>query len=117
MSTGTSATNPPPNPPSLISRIFSSLQRAWAISNATNVGRVSFWIITSIIVGVVTITIPNFSVGIWSLAALASGALLGFLFGVPRVQQSVDDGADAPRYRLTVNTNLEQISDWLILQR
>ncbi len=40
-------------------------------------------------------------------AAGASGALLGFLFGVPRALQG-DEGKAGP-----VNTNLEQISDWL----
>jgi hypothetical protein len=41
-------------------------------------------------------------------AALLSGAGLGFLFGLPR---TIDRrGANA---RLTTNTNLDQISDWL----
>lgn len=63
---------------------------------------------------------------LWALAALASGGLIGFLFGIPRVLQ--DSGAGAvvqaandptkpapavPAYRMQVNTNLEQISDWL----
>lgn len=42
--------------------------------------------------------------GMFALAAMASGALLGFLFGIPRGLQ----GGPA-----AVNTNLEQISDWL----
>ena len=50
------------------------------------------------------------------LLALASGSiggLIGFLFGVPRTLQgnTTDDTAEA--YRQKVNTNLEQISDWL----
>jgi hypothetical protein len=53
-------------------------------------------------------------------AALVAGALLGFLFGVPRtlagdVQPPTDtddvNAALTPGY--SVNTNLEQISDWL----
>lgn len=51
-------------------------------------------------------------------AAFAAGALVGFLFGIPRmVAQSadahpaVDDGT--PKLLYAPNTNLEQISDWL----
>jgi hypothetical protein len=48
---------------------------------------------------------------LWSVASLASGTLIGFLFGVPKVLQ---DQLPAPGgYRQVVNTNLEQISDWL----
>jgi hypothetical protein len=46
--------------------------------------------------------------GLAALAALVSGGLLGFLFGIPRSQH---DSPSAGRY--AVNTNLEQISDWL----
>lgn len=54
-----------------------------------------------------------------ALASLVIGALLGFLFGIPR---SLQDGDPAPsarssgasvRLRYGSNTNLEQISDWL----
>jgi hypothetical protein len=52
-------------------------------------------------------------------SALMVGALLGFLFGIPRTLQGerppdvleANGGGTAPEYR--VNTNLEQISDWL----
>lgn len=56
---------------------------------------------------------------VWALAALACGAALGFLFGIPRVlQEGVNGSANAgnggkPGYRQQVNTNLEQISDWI----
>lgn len=57
-------------------------------------------------------TIGGFAAIAWSLAALSSGCLTGFLFGIPRVfQQDPDD--DEAEYRQAVNTNLEQISDWL----
>jgi hypothetical protein len=45
-------------------------------------------------------------------AASATGALLGFLFGIPRARQ-VEDAGDASRSTYGPNTNLEQISDWL----
>lgn len=56
---------------------------------------------------------------VWALAALACGAAMGFLFGIPRVlQEGGAGGANAgnggkPGYRQQVNTNLEQISDWI----
>jgi hypothetical protein len=59
---------------------------------------------------------------LWSLAALAVGSMIGFLFGVPRVLQvdardpaasKKSESARDASYRIEVNTNLEQISDWL----
>jgi hypothetical protein len=63
---------------------------------------------------------------LWALGCLAVGALAGFVFGIPRVQQDVpvdqpgSGAAQAPvtpitrrKYKLLANTNLEQISDWL----
>ncbi len=76
---------------------------------------------------------------LWSLACLASGGIVGFLFGIPRVLQdnpavavgnnngvANNNSNDANNgnnnetnktlplsYRIMVNTNLEQISDWL----
>lgn len=49
------------------------------------------------------------------IAAFVAGALLGFLFGIPRSAQAADPlGGERPlRGGYTVNTNLEQISDWL----
>jgi hypothetical protein len=47
-------------------------------------------------------------------AAFAAGALVGFLFGIPRFlaeQGAASQKADGPAY--APNTNLEQISDWL----
>jgi tetratricopeptide (TPR) repeat protein len=56
---------------------------------------------------------------LWGLACLGVGSLIGFLFGIPRVLQgsgatSADEAQPAANHaRLGVNTNLEQISDWL----
>lgn len=60
-----------------------------------------------------------------ALGFLSVGVLMGFLFGIPKVFQGQGEGA-APEangskpleergtsYRMQVNTNLEQISDWL----
>jgi hypothetical protein len=44
-----------------------------------------------------------------SVTAAMSGALLGFLFGIPRTVP----GSETSRLPYTGNTNLEQVSDWL----
>jgi hypothetical protein len=54
----------------------------------------------------------------WCLCCLAIGAAIGFLFGIPKVLQRdgkamMDFEAGAKAYRQRVNTNLEDISDWL----
>jgi hypothetical protein len=55
----------------------------------------------------------------WALAYFAAGFFGGFLFGIPRVLQdnapvpeATNASTDQP-YAQRVNTNLEQISDWL----
>src|SRR5579864_2469151 len=53
----------------------------------------------------------------WCLSCLSIGAAVGFLFGIPKVLQG--DGkilsGTAAAYRQRVNTNLEEISDWLTI--
>lgn len=60
--------------------------------------------------------LEKFSVGLLTAAAsFAAGALLGFLFGIPRylaTQSATPATASAPT-NYSPNTNLEQISDWL----
>lgn len=64
---------------------------------------------------------PSFIAGsewfalVWAVACLATGFLTGFLFGIPKVTQPAQDGKESKEqaYRQSVNTNLEQISDWL----
>jgi hypothetical protein len=54
-----------------------------------------------------------FSVGsIVFAAAFGIGAVVGFLFGIPRRLQQ-DAAASPVGQSLAVNTNLEQVSDWL----
>ncbi|NUT49611.1 MAG: hypothetical protein HOV94_20225 [Saccharothrix sp.] len=45
-------------------------------------------------------------------AAMACGALIGFMFGIPRILEDRSQRGDVPTV-LRPNTNLEQISDWL----
>jgi MFS family permease len=52
----------------------------------------------------------------WSLGYFSVGFVVGFLFGIPRVLQSEGNrktAAEGGGYEQRVNTNLEQISDWL----
>ena len=53
---------------------------------------------------------------IWAFACFSSGTFVGFLFGVPKIQQSEDNKAGVESrgsYQQRVNTNLTEISDWL----
>jgi hypothetical protein len=49
----------------------------------------------------------------WALAYFAILFLVGFLFGIPRVLQGDAAAGEKKTYEQRVNTNLEQISDWL----
>jgi CheY-like chemotaxis protein len=98
--------------------------------------RVTAWFLsTFLLVGILVVSIQNAGAKmpsvLWALAWLAVGDVIGFLFGIPRVLQQADvkpavsPQSDATRaatsptddqaasYRQQVNTNLEQISDWL----
>jgi hypothetical protein len=51
-----------------------------------------------------------------ALAAMAAGGFLGFLFAIPRAQpadQGLAGEAKEAEGKLVINTNLEQVSDWL----
>jgi len=51
---------------------------------------------------------------ILSLAALLGGAVLGFLFGIPRLNRNYDPREEDDRStKYNPNTNLEDVSDWL----
>jgi uncharacterized membrane protein len=45
---------------------------------------------------------------LWAMMCIATGAFMGFLFGVPRVNPAATEKAD-----LLPNTNIETVSDWL----
>ena len=44
---------------------------------------------------------------LWAMGCIAAGALIGFLFGVPRANPAADTG------QFLHNTNVEAVSDWL----
>ena len=94
--------------------------------------RITIWFLTlAIATGFSFVLIQGIAIRsmatLWALAVLAAGALIGFLFGIPRVLQTSDPVSairetneneatgtlNRPIYRMQVNTNLEQISDWL----
>lgn len=70
---------------------------------------------------IIVLTLPIDKTGIalaagclFGLAALVSGGLLGFVFGIPRTNTSESPSPPGGQVRLVrQNTNLEQISDWL----
>ena len=93
---------------------------------------VSYYLLVFLVVGVAMVTLQEwngnpFTALLWALGCFTVGAVIGFLFGIPRVLQQ--DGVPAPNpppggdpgsqagalnnYSMRVNTNLEQISDWL----
>jgi hypothetical protein len=69
--------------------------------------------LTANVAGFVAVSAGPWQVGLpylWAMGCLASGALVGFIFGVPRWIQPA--GA-VERARYEPNTNIEQLSDWL----
>ncbi len=68
----------------------------------------------------------GYTVVSWALACFVAGGLLGFLFGIPRVlQKDLQSEGVRPKtdprvdvlsrstYRMLINTNLDDVSDWL----
>jgi hypothetical protein len=102
--------------PDDLSGLFSRIPEALAFS--------WFWIIPCIcvfgvfIILIYAIQLPSgvrwgaFGVGVVAgSSAFLLGGLVGFLFGIPRTVQGSTPSADITQY--VVNTNLEQVSDWL----
>ena len=100
----------------------------WKVS--TDVSMVSYYLLVFFVAGNALVYVQErpgkpFTALLWALACFAVGATIGFLFGIPRVLQHDAAAAPAPNagaapgatsalnYSLKVNTNLEQISDWL----
>ena len=115
----------------------------------TQLGRLHLWVFLVAFVGSVLFLVLQYwyvegytfqkltTTLMWALACLVSGVGVGFLFGIPRVNQpgrrraavTTDPGAAGPSqaarpvtvvaetdqrgYSQTVNANLEEISDWL----
>lgn len=50
---------------------------------------------------------------LWAMGSLATGALVGFVFGVPRWIAARGKAATGERTRYEPNTNIEKLSDWL----
>jgi hypothetical protein len=70
-------------------------------------------IIVAVVIGLVVVTIHGNPIGglLWSGACLFAGTLIGFLFGIPKTVS--DPRATNIEIQQKVNTNLEDISDWM----
>lgn len=92
--------------------------------------RLSKAIFGAVVIGLFTVALydwlhkfEGFPVAIlWAFACIACGGVIGFLFGVPRVVPIESDksvvvneagNSNQNSHRLSINTNIEQISDWL----
>jgi tetratricopeptide (TPR) repeat protein len=85
---------------------------AWAVGLGSIVARyVVLLVLGKLHLGVLGVTGLAFVSVLWAMAWLAGGFLFGFLFGIPKVQQK--DTPNPSSSHLKVNTNLEDISDWL----
>ena len=85
----------------------------------------AIWIITGISVGLIFVVsfsfleqLNYFLLLLWSCAYLVMGALVGFIFSVPKIvseptQQPLGVTTENRSNRIEENTNLTQISDWL----
>lgn len=94
-------------------QFFQSLKNIWL--KQSSITAVSFWILGAVSFGLIFAAF-HWQVVVFSLAALACGGLMGFLFGIPRVTQRASgelEDASIGEYRQSVNTNLTEISDWL----
>jgi hypothetical protein len=92
-------------------------------------GKKALWTIVAALVTGLFVVVVLFRHGmlavLWAAACVALGGLVGFLFGIPKVLQGTAPPPQAPTkegdpppppdagYRLLLNTNLEQLSDWL----
>jgi len=91
----------------------------------SDASRMGVWMVSLIFAGLFFCGIVAFSelgksvfgtLALIGMATLTGGFFLGFLFGIPRVLQEADHTqkqTGPARYQQRVNTNLEQISDWL----
>jgi hypothetical protein len=60
------------------------------------------------------LTAPLNFAAVVSVGAMAGAGAFGFLFGVPKTREdNTEDSEETRHARYRVNTNLEQISDWL----
>ena len=71
-------------------------------------------VVTFVLIALTIVCWPQFAKGLlWAFACLAVGFVLGFLFGIPKVVQRESARTTGDGYHQRVNTNLEEISDWV----
>jgi hypothetical protein len=69
----------------------------------------------AIVIGLTIVALHGNPIGglLWSGACLFAGGLVGFLFGIPKTSQDPRSGSGTVEIQQKVNTNLEDISDWM----
>ena len=67
----------------------------------------------AIVAGLIGVSTQGAASSFWAAACLVAGGTIGFLFGIPRTLQNEQLFGTGSVYGQRVNTNLEQISDWL----
>lgn len=111
------ADEPPPNKPETIESEPTDESRQLRAVNlvflaALMLGLVSIWIF----VGLNRIVAVPW---LWAFGSLATGALIGLLFGIPRMRQTESNATGSETSRMAntaqplINNNLIEISDWL----
>jgi hypothetical protein len=103
--------------------IIDSLLRGFS-SSESQVGRIN--VIFTIFLGFGFIAVYNCAADavhrwpalLWGLACLAVGAVIGLLFGIPRMRQKNNTPKQEPKdaevkYQPEINNNLIEVSDWL----
>jgi tetratricopeptide (TPR) repeat protein len=90
----------------------------------SNISKIFVAVLVSLVFGLTFVIAHQWNQGgrlptavLWALGFLSSGSLLGFLFGIPKVLQTdavvAPTAGGSPVARHLVNTNLEQVSDWI----
>ncbi len=101
--------------PQPLTRVLTSLSPTRSSEDSkTDVKRVAVTALCSIAIGcVIGGAVGGLDALPWGFASLAVGGFVGLLFGIPRVVQESPVAGNAGTYSQLVNTNLEQVSDWL----
>ena len=111
-----------PKPPGIWKKFWSTVLPPYTGTVGAMSAALLVWTAFSLSVGLIFCALyssagSTFSVmSIIYCAAQLTGGLVGFIFGIPRVEQSDAQNlecSDSIRARILANTNLEKVSDWL----
>jgi hypothetical protein len=110
--------------------LLSELGHDLAVTRVILLTAFAIGLLTVFLMWVVHVIQHGYVAFFWALACFATGSLVGFLFGIPRVFQgqagsdgmrgnampgadSLAGGSGHHGYQLVINTHLDDISDWL----